>query len=65
MSMAIEYCYSAKDAVALLYGALPSPRLQEPLLLVAADEAAKSLCSLLQHLPQSQELWQAPYRSSR
>ncbi len=65
VALAIEYCYSAKDAVALLHGALPSPRLQEPLLLVAADEAAKSLCSLLQHLPQSQGLWQAPYRSSR
>jgi len=65
VALAIEYCCSAKEAVALLHGTLPSPRLQEPLLLVAADEAAKSLCSLLQHLPQGQELWQAPYRSSR
>ncbi|QTX32816.1 hypothetical protein KAR29_02475 [Aminithiophilus ramosus] len=52
-----------EGAVSALAGQFPTERLMEPLLLLAADEAAKGLCRLLAHFPRGAS--GASYRSAR
>ncbi len=60
----METATNLEEALDSLTGQFPTARLQEPLLLVEADRAAKGLCRLIGQGGDGQVPWATPYRTS-
>lgn len=63
MAVQVETSGSLEEALDSLTGQFPTPRLQEPLLLVAADQAAKGLCRLIGQAGGPGAPWGGAYRT--
>jgi hypothetical protein len=63
MAVQVETSGGLEEALDALTGQFPTARLQEPLLLVAADQAAKGLCRLIGQAGDPSAPWGGSYRT--